>query len=124
MNEPTTITHDKKDQLQKIQAMLLPNEVLRAVYDMKGGGTGFVGITDWRLIFMDKAFVRKAKAMVSVPYSRVSSVSSHDDGGIVFKSSTLTITAAGMDPKSFEFRSNDKAHYAYQLIVARTLAAK
>ena len=116
-----TVIHDKKDQLQKITAMLLPNEVLRAVYDLKGSGTGFVGITDWRIMFMDKAFFRKAKAIVSIPYRAITSISSKDEGGIIFKSSTLWITASGMDMKEFEFRSNDKAHTAYQLIIARML---
>lgn len=116
------IIHDKKDQLRKITAMLLPNEILRAVYDLKGAGTGFVGITDWRLIFMDKAFIKKAKAMVSISYRQISSVASKDEGGLLFKTSTLIITASGMPPKEFEFRSNDKAHTAYQLIIARMLA--
>lgn len=113
--------YDKKDQAQKIQACLLPDEPLRVVFDLKGGGTGFVGITDWRLIFMDKAFLRKKKQMVSIPYKNITAIGSEDTGGIVFKSSTLIICASGMEPKEFEFRSNEKAHYAYQLIVARTL---
>ena len=114
-------TYDKKDQLQKITALLLGGEALRAVYDLKGGGTGFIGITDWRIIYMDKAFLRKKKAIVSIPYGQITSVASKDDGGIVFKSSELMITGAGMEPKEFEFRSNDKAHHAYQLIITGML---
>jgi hypothetical protein len=33
---------DKRDQLGKIKRMLMPGEFLYAVYDMKGGGTGFI----------------------------------------------------------------------------------
>ena len=50
---------DKKDQLEKIEGMCLPDEIIRAVFDMKGGGTGFLGLTDKRLIFYDKAFLKK-----------------------------------------------------------------
>lgn len=49
------VIFDRKEQLQKIQRLLVPNETLYAVYDLKGGGTGFVGITDLRLIFMDSS---------------------------------------------------------------------
>ena len=47
---------DKKEQLQKIEAALLPGEQVWAVFDMKGGGTGFVGITTKRVLVYDKAF--------------------------------------------------------------------
>ncbi len=60
--------YDKKDQLEKIQDWVMPGETLYAVYDLKGGGTGFIGITDWRLIFYDKQFMRKIKAMVTIPF--------------------------------------------------------
>lgn len=65
---------DKKDQLDRIAALVMPQEVLYAVYDMKGGGTGFVGITDRRLLFMDESFVRKSKVLVSLPYSKLTAV--------------------------------------------------
>ena len=42
------MTVDKKDQLEKIEGVCLPNEMIRAVFDMKGGGTGFIGLTDRR----------------------------------------------------------------------------
>ena len=120
--EPTKVVYDKKDQLEKVTACLLPNENLRVVYDLKGGGTGFIGVTDWRIIFMDKAFLRKKKAVVSISYKQLTAVASEDSGGIVFKSSVLTLMAG---PKSweFEFRNNEKAHTAYQLIIARMLAS-
>ena len=44
------IAHDKADQLQKIQQLLLQGEQVFAVYDGKGAGTGFIGLTDRRVI--------------------------------------------------------------------------
>jgi len=41
------------------------------VYDLKGAGTGFVGITNKRLIFYDRAMLRKKKSLVSIPFSKV-----------------------------------------------------
>lgn len=122
MNE---VQYDKKDQLEKIQGQLLEGEVLLAVFDLKGGGTGFIGITSWRVIFMDKSFkwaARKKTALVSVPYKAITAVASEDSGGLVFKSSTLTVISAG-GQWELEFRSNEKAHWAYQQIIRRVLSA-
>ena len=112
---------DKKNQLEKIEDYCLPEETIRAVFDMKGGGTGFIGITDKRVIFYDKAFMRKQKAMVTIPYSRIHAVSSEDNTGMLLKrgffaSSKLGIHA-GADHFDFEFRGGDKAHRAYQIIM-------
>lgn len=87
---------------------------------MKGGGTGFVGIIDLRIVFMDKAFMRKKKALVSVPFTRMSAVASEDSGSLLFGTSKLIIVAGARDWE-FEFRSNDKAHTAYNLILANLL---
>ena len=116
---------DKKEQLEKIEDYCLPQELVRAVFDCKGVGTGFVGITDKRVIFYDKAFHRKQKAMVTVPYSRIHAVSSEDDTGRLlkrgfFSSSKLTLHA-GDDSFEFEFRGGDKAHRAYLLIMEHLL---
>ena len=53
----TDIMVDKKDQLEKIEGVCLPDEIIRAVFDLKGRGTGFLGITDKRIIYYDKAFL-------------------------------------------------------------------
>ncbi len=110
---------DKKDQLARIQAYLIPNENLYAVFDCKGSGTGFVGITDQRVIFYDQGFINKKKSMVSIPYNQVIGIASIDEG-IIFQSSEITlITAAGKF--SFEFRGGDKAHRAYAYIMSQLL---
>ena len=113
---------DKKDQLEKIEGVCLPNETIRAVFDMKGIGTGFLGVTDKRIIYYDKAFVKSKKALVSIPYTRISAVASEDNKGFLIKSGffvsdTLIINPIGMEPKTFEFRGGDKAHLAHNIIM-------
>ena len=113
---------DKKEQLQKVEQYLVPGESVLAVLDMKGGGTGFLGITDRRIIFFDKAFMQRRKAMVSIPFSKITSVASEDEEGIFtrgFFGSSVLIIRASSDTYEFEFRGAEKAHLAYQLIVAR-----
>lgn len=118
---------DKKEQLEKIEGICLPDEIIRAVFDVKGAGTGFLGITDKRIIFYDKAFLKSKKALVSVPYSRIASVASEDNKGFLIKkgffvTDTLTINLLGMEEKTFEFRGGDKAHKAHNIIMEYLLA--
>ena len=113
---------DKQDQLEKIQSWVMPGETLYAVYDCKGAGTGFIGITDRRIIFYDKQFMRKVKAMVTVPYSQIAAISSEDKSGLLtgrgfFSSSKIGIHTTGNAYYEFEFRGADKAHQAYSLIM-------
>jgi hypothetical protein len=116
---------DKKEQLQKIQAALLPGEEIEAVFDMKGGGTGFVGITSRRVIIYDKAFLRKMKAVVSIPHSKITSIAARDDSGPLtgngFFSSSTVVLKAGAEEFEFEFRGADKAHHAHNLILRHIL---
>src|SRR3712207_3213653 len=74
--------YDRKEQLSSVTGMLRPAEQVLAVFDMKGGDRGFVGITTKRLIIYDKSFLRKRKATVSVPFSRVQSVAAEDESGL------------------------------------------
>ena len=117
--------YDKQDQLAKIQAALLPGEDVEAVFDMKGGGTGFVGITSKRVIVYDKAFLRKMKAVVSVPYSRITTIAAEDESGLFtgrgfFSSSKVVLTTSHGDFE-FEFRGADKAHQAHNMILGHML---
>lgn len=102
------VIFDKQDQLNRINEYVIPGETLYAVYDCKGGGTGFVGITDQRVIFYDQAFFRKKKSMISIAYNRVIGIASADEGTFLKTSEITLITAAGNF--SFEFRGADKAH--------------
>ncbi len=111
---------DKKEQLEKIEAYAIPGETILAVFDLKGAGTGFLGLTDRRLIFYDKGFLQRYKAMVTIPYSKITVLASQDEEGILtrgrlFGSSKLAISA-GHDQYEFEFRGAEKAHLAYQVI--------
>lgn len=113
---------DKQDQLDKIWDWVMSGETLYAVYDCKGAGTGFIGITDRRIIFYDKRFIGKKKAMVSVPHSQIAAVSSEDKSNLLtgrgfFSSSTIGIHTTGNAYYEFEFRGADKAHEAYQFIM-------
>lgn len=118
---------DKKNQLEKIEDICLPHEVIRAVFDLKGRGTGFLGLTDKRLIFYDKEFLKSRKAMVSIPYSRIAAVGSEDNKGFLIKrgflvTDKLVISTIGIEAKEFEFRGGDKAHLAHNIIMEYLLA--
>ncbi|MBN1855736.1 MAG: PH domain-containing protein [Dehalococcoidia bacterium] len=118
---------DKKDQLEKIEAVCLPDELIRAVFDLKGRGTGFLGITDRRIVYYDKEWLKSKKALVSIPFSRISSVASEDSKGFFitkgfFVSDTLAITISGQGTKLFEFRGGDKAHLAHMIIMEHILS--
>lgn len=114
--------YDRKEQLQKIQAGLLPGEIIEAVFDMKGGGTGFIGITTKRVIIYDKAFMRKMKAVVSIPYSRIASVAAEDESGLFagrgFFSSSRMVLVTSHGEFELEFRGADKAHIAHNLVLS------
>ena len=117
------VIFDKKDQLEKIESWVLPGETLHAVYDCKGAGTGFIGITDRRIIFYDKQFMLKMKAMVTVPHSQIAAINSEDKSGLLtgrgfFASSKIGIHTTGNAYYEFEFRGADKAHEAYCFIVS------
>ena len=110
---------DKQDQLDKIVSGLLPGEVVLAVYDGIGTGTGFIGLTDKRVIVQDNSFVGKQVAVTSVPYSRVSSVSVVSNKsmmGSFFSTSMIAIHAAGQTYQ-VQFRGDEKAHHAHQVIL-------
>ena len=115
------VIFDKRDQLLKIEAALIEGETLYAVYDLQGAGTGFIGITSKRIIYYDKQFLRKIKAVVSIPYSRIIAVGTHDESGLLtgrgfFSSSTLILTTAHGETL-FHFRGADKAYQAHYLII-------
>ena len=58
---------DKKEQLEKIEGVCLPDKTIRAVFDLKGAGTGFLGITDKRIIYYDKAFLKSKRLSLAYP---------------------------------------------------------
>jgi len=69
------VAYDKAEQLQQVQQGLLPSESVYAVYDCTGAGTGFVAVTNFRVILQDKSFIGKKVAITSIPYRQIESVS-------------------------------------------------
>src|SRR5689334_12796539 len=105
--------HDKAEQLQTVQAGLLQGEQVVAVFDGKGGGTGFLGLTNKRIILQDNSFVGKKTALTSIPYSRINAVSFVSDKSMLgrFASSSALAISAGGHMYEVEFRGHDKAKY-------------
>ena len=113
---------DRQEQLQKVQAGLLDGEHVFAVYDLKGGGVGFIGITSKRLVVFDRTYLLERQAMVSIPYSRIVTVAAEEHpnpiaGRGFFSSSKLMLLLHGEKHYEFEFRGADKAVHAHNLIL-------
>ncbi len=115
----TTPVFDKREQLQQIQSGLLEGESVIAVYDAVGMGTGFIGLTDRRVIIQDKSFVGKRFAITSIPYSKVTSVSVVSNkswAGNFFSTGTIAIHV-GTHTYEVEFRGSQKTHHVHNVIL-------
>lgn len=117
---------DKQEQYDKIAAGLLNGEHIIAVYDAKGGGTGFIGVTNLRVVLQDNSFVGKKVALTSLPYSRISSVSFVSDKSMLgqFASSSSIAVTVGAHSHEVEFRGEDKARYCHDAILWHMLNPK
>jgi hypothetical protein len=115
---------DKHEQLEKLEGVLLAGEDCRACFDLKGAGTGFLGITDRRLVIFDKQHLGKGKALVTLPFREIVTVAASDHdrmGRGFFGSSLLSVTARNGKEYSFEFRTSEKAHAAYAMLLEHVL---
>jgi Bacterial PH domain len=113
------VIYDNKGQLEQVQSGLLDGEEIIAVYDAIGAGTGFIGLTNRRIIIQDKSFVGKRIAITSIPYSKVSSVSVVSNkswAGQFFSSGTIAITV-GTHIYEVEFRGTEKTHHVHNVIL-------
>jgi hypothetical protein len=112
-------TFDKQEQLDKIKEGLLPDEHIIAVFDCIGTGTGFVGLTDRRVIVQDNSFVGKKTALTSMPYSRVQAVSFLSNKSMFGKWSSTSEIAILVGGKAHEceFRGDEKAKFAHDVIL-------
>ena len=112
--------YDNKSQYERVAAQLLAGEQLYVVFDLKGAGSGFLGVTDRRLIFVDQNFLdRKDAALVSVPFSRISYVAVQTERHMLARDeSSVTVAVTGRTFE-FEFRGVQKAHYVNGLILSR-----
>ncbi len=108
-----------------IQEGLLPGEHVIAVYDCIGVGTGFIGITNLRVVLQDKSFVGNRVAVTSVPYRSIQSVamlSNKSMLGKFYSSSAIAITA-GAKVVEAEFRGDGKAKHAHDVILSLIMNA-
>lgn len=122
----STIIHDYPDQLEQINQSLLQGEKVFAVYDCKGVGTGFVGITNMRVIMRDRSFVGNKVSVVSIPYKNIRSVamlSNRSRFGKFVSSSSIGIDLGGTT-KVADFRGDDKARKAHDIILWHVLNTK
>lgn len=109
---------DNPGQAERVAALMLPGETLYCVFDCKGRGSGFVGVSDKRVIVRDDGF--RNKSIVSIPFSRIHAVGVDSSKGFGKGSSFLAI-AAGDDEWTFNFKGADKAHRAYRRIMESLL---
>ncbi|WP_346926146.1 PH domain-containing protein [uncultured Arthrobacter sp.] len=122
----TQVIHDRYEQLEQINAGLLQGETVYAVYDCIGVGTGFVGITNMRVILQDKSFVGNKLAIVSIPYRNIRSVSMLSNKSMMgrFASTSSIAIDTGGGVKEADFRGDDKARHAHDLILWNVLNIK
>ena len=113
------IEHDRSGQLKQIESGLIPGEQIIAVYDAVGTGTGFIGLTDRRVIIQDRSFAGKKYAITSVPYSKITSVSVVSNkswAGSYFSTGSIAIHV-GHQTYEVEFRGSDKSHHVHNVIL-------
>lgn len=115
------VIYDQISQYQQILPWIVRGEKLYGVLDCKGAGTGFVAITNKRIMFYDKAPLRKRKALMSVPYSKVTAVGSVDQGRGLLGASSELVVKTGSEEYDFEFRGGEKAQLAYRWIMEELL---
>jgi hypothetical protein len=121
-----SVPFDRQDQLQQIQSGLLEGERVIAVYDAVGVGTGFIGLTDRRVILQDKSFVGKRVAITSIPYSKivsVSVVSNKSWAGSFFSSGAIAIGVSGQTYE-VELRGTQKAQHVHNVVLHYLVAGR
>ena len=109
--------YDSKAQYERVVPHLFQGEALYFVFDLKGVASGFIGITDRRIIFIDQDFLdRKDMALVTVPYARISYVAVQTERKRFARDdSSITVAVTGKTFE-FEFHGTDKAMRAANAI--------
>jgi hypothetical protein len=119
MGQPQQAPFDKREQYEQIASGLIPGENILAVYDAIGAGTGFLGLTDRRVIIQDKSFVGKKVAITSIPYSRISSVSVVSNkswAGSFFSTGSIAIHV-GSQTYEVDFRGHEKSRHVHNVVL-------
>lgn len=97
----------------------MDGEEIIAVYDAIGAGTGFIGLTNRRVIIQDKSFIGKRIALTSIPYSKITSVSVVSNkswAGSFFSSGAIAIHV-GAQTYEMQFRGDHKSHHVHNVIL-------
>ncbi len=113
------VPYDRKDQLHQIESGLLQGEQVLAVYDAVGTGTGFIGLTDRRVIIQDRSFVGKKVAITSIPYSKITSVSVVSNkswAGSFFSTGSIAIHV-GTHTYEVDFRGEQKSQHVHNVVL-------
>jgi len=120
---PDEPVFDKREQYDKIAAGLLDGEEIVAVYDAIGVGTGFVGVTNLRMMLQDNSFVGKKIALTSVPYSRITSVSFVSNKSMLgqFASTSSIAVTVGAKTHEVDFRGDEKAQHCHDVILSHMI---
>jgi hypothetical protein len=110
---------DNKVHYDSVKGVLVEGETLDAVFDVKGAGTGILGISSKRLILGDKAVPNDLGHITSVPYSRVYWLHCEAGGGLLGGGSSKLIVEAAGAKIELELKGRDKARQAHDLIFRR-----
>ena len=118
MSTPQPV-YDKQDQFDKVVSGLLPGEHVLCVYDAIGVGTGFIGVTNLRVVLQDNSFVGKKVALTSLPYSRIGSVSFLSNKSMLgkFASTSSIAVTVGAAVHEIDFRGDEKARHCHDAIL-------
>lgn len=111
--------YDRREQYEQIASGLLPGESIIAVYDAVGVGTGFIGLTDKRVILQDRSFVGKRVAITSIPYGKVTAVSVVSNkswAGSFFSSGTVAVHV-GTQTYEVDVRGVEKTSHIHNVIL-------
>lgn len=120
------IPHDRADQLGHVQSGLLTGEEIYCVYDDKGVGSGFIALTNFRVIILNKSFVsafpghKGVSATISLPYSHIASVSTLSKTsafGRFFSDSHIYLITTGGTHYTAELRATDRAKHVHDTIL-------
>ena len=112
---------DKQDQANRVVELLVDGELLYAVYDCKGRGTGFLGITDRRLIVRDDGHLKHSKRIVSIPYRQITAVGTGSDYKLLGSSEGTLSVHAGGEEWDFRLKGDGKTRKAYLRIMEHLL---
>ena len=113
------IPHDVDDQLRTIEAGLLEGEQVIAVYDAKDAGTGFIGLTDRRVILQDESYVGGRVALTSIPYRGIHAVSLVSNKSFLsgyVEAATVSLTISG-HTYEVTLRGHEKAQHVHDVVL-------